>query len=301
MIRALCRGCVALALSLSSVGAYAQMPGGPQPGGQGPPGQGQPGRGESAPSVIYGATAEANFLEGEKAFEDEQYFAAQRYFSYIRTKFPYSRFAQLAQLRIADCQFERKRFLEAIDSYQNFARLHPSHEKAPYARFRVGLSHFNQIPSNFFLLPPAHEKDQAAVRDAERALTGYLDQYPDDISATEAHKLVDDVRARLMAHERYVADFYKRLGRDRAYVGRLEVIRAQFADVGLTDELLFEIVEVWARVGEADKASNAATQLKEKFPRSERIAEADQLVAQMPAHAKADEAPADAVQTPPAS
>lgn len=292
MIRALCGGCVALGLSLIGGGVLAQMPGGPQPG-RGGQNQGPPGRGESAPSVAYAATAEANFLAGEKAFEDEQYFAAQRFFSYIRTKFPYSRFAQLAQLRIADCQFERKRFLECIDSYQNFARLHPTHEKAAYARFRVGLSYFNQIPSNFFMLPPAHEKDQTAVRDAEQALAAYLDQHPDDMHATEAHKIIDDVRARLMAHERYVADFYKRLGRDRAYAGRLEIIRAKFADVGLTDELLFELVEVWARVGEADKATNAATQLKEKFPKSERVAEADKLLAQMPA-------PAKPVETPPA-
>lgn len=243
----------------------------------------QPGRGEVAASVAYAPTAEGNFLAGEKAYEEEQFLAAQRYFGYIRSKFPYSRFAQLAELRIADCQFERKRFIEAIDSYQNFARLHPGHEKAPYARFRVGMSYFNQIPTNFFLLPPAHEKDQSAVRDAEKALGAYLQQHPDDENSGEARKILEDVRGRLMAHERYVADFYKNLDRHRARVARLETIRTEFADVGLTDELLLEIAEVWLKVGNSDRARDAAAELVAKFPKSSLVPEARELLGRLPA------------------
>lgn len=239
----------------------------------------QPGQGENAVTVTYESTAEGNFLKGEDAFKDEQYLAAQRYFGFVRTKFPYSRYAVQAELRVADCQFARERYLEAIDSYQNFVRLHPNHEKVPYASFKVGMAHHAEIPSEFFILPPAHEKDQAAVRDAARALESYLERFSDDENATEAKKVLDDVRRRLMAHERYVADFYKNLERERAYVGRLEVIRHDFADVGLTDELLLEITRAWARLGEAEKAKSAAKQLEEAFPKSKLVGEAKQAVA----------------------
>lgn len=261
----------------------------------------QPGRGEVATSVTYASTAEGNFLAGEKAYEGEEFLAAQRYFGYIRSKFPYSRFAQLAELRIADCQYQRKRFIEAIDSYQNFARLHPNHEKAPYARFRVGMSYFKQIPSNFFMLPPAHEKDQSAVRDAEKALGAYLRQHPDDENAAEARTIIEDVRGRLMAHERYVADFYKNLGKDRAYVGRLETIRRKFSDVGLDDELLMEIAEAWIGIGNTSRARNAAAELVAKFPASELAPEAKALLSRYPAEAKPEppkKAPAPATVQP---
>lgn len=249
----------------------------------------QPGRGEVAPSVRYAPTAEGNYLEGEKAFEDEQYLAAQRYFGYIRSKFPYSRYAVLAELRIADCQYERKRYLEAIDSYQNFLRLHPTHPKAAYARFRVGKSYFEQIPSNFFLLPPAHEKDQSAVMDAEKALRAYVEAHPDGENVKEASEILAEVRKRLMAHERYVADFYKNLDRDRAYVGRLEVIRKEFSDVGLTDELLLEITEAWAALGEASKARSAYEQLEKTFPESDALEDAKEAIAGLPAPAKPED------------
>jgi outer membrane protein assembly factor BamD len=252
----------------------------------------QPGRGEVSTTVTYESTAEGNFQRGEVAYKEEQYLAAQRYFGYIRSKFPYSRFAVLAELRVADCQYMRQRYLEAIDSYQNFARLHPNHEKVPYAMFKVGMSHFSEIPSNFFLLPPAHEKDQAAVRDAARALESYLERFADDENAAEAKKVLEDVRRRLMDHERYVADFYKNEERYRAYVGRLEVIRAEFADVGLTDALLLEIVEVWARLGEVAKATAALQQLEAAFPKSELIPEARRAVAEAPSEPVQDAAPA---------
>lgn len=241
-----------------------------------------PGRGEAAPTVRYERTAEANWIKGEDAFQNDEFLAAQRYFGYIRTKFPYSRYAVKSELRIADCQYGRGRHIEAIDSYQNFVRLHPTHEKVPYALYKVGMAYFEQIPSNFFMLPPAHEKDQSAVRDAARALGDYVSRFPKDENIEEASKVLGDVRRRLMAHERYVADFYKNLERDRAYAGRLEVIRRDFEDVGLDDELLAELVEVWVRVGELDKARDALKQMREKFPESDEIEDAESLIGAAP-------------------
>ncbi len=241
-----------------------------------------PGRGEAAPTVRYERTAEGNWIKGEEAYQSEEYLAAQRYFGYIRTKFPYSRYAVKAELRIADCQFGRGRHIEAIDSYQNFVRLHPTHEKVPYALFKVGMAYFEQIPSNFFLLPPAEEKDQGAVKDAARALGDYVSRFPDDENIEEAKKVLADVRGRLMAHERYVADFYKNLERDRAYVGRLEVIRREFADVGLDDELLAEIIEAWVKIGDLDKARDALKEMREKFPQSDEIEDAEAAIGAAP-------------------
>ena len=45
---------------------------------------------------------------------------------------------------------------------------------------------YEQIPGDWFLLPPSHEKDQAAVRDAERALREYVERYPSDENIPQA-------------------------------------------------------------------------------------------------------------------
>lgn len=237
------------------------------------------GRNEALPSVTYGQTAQENFERGEAEYADGEHLAAQRYFAYVKTKFPYTSFAPLAELRIGDCQLARERYVEAIDTYQNFIRLHPTHPKVPYARYRVGLGYYEQIPSDWFLLPPSEEKDQAAVRDAEKAIREYVETYPNDEGVAEAKVVLAEVRGRLMAHERYAADFYDGIDKDRAYVGRLEIIRTKFADVGLDDELLVEIIEVYARLGDVEQAKARLAELKEKFPTSDLIRDAEETVA----------------------
>ncbi len=156
--------------------------------------------------------------------------------------------------------------------------MHPTHPKVAYARYKTGLAYYQQIPGDWFLLPPSEEKDQAAVRDAERALREYVERYPSDENIAKATEILKDVRSRLMAHERYAADFYKNIDKDWAYVGRLEIIRKDFADVGLTDELLLEIAKVYARLGEVERAKGAVTEMREKFPTSELLTKAQSLV-----------------------
>jgi outer membrane protein assembly factor BamD len=241
-------------------------------------GFGQPGRGESAPSVTYGKTADENWKLGEDAFKDEDYLAAQRYYSYIKSKFPYSQFTAQAELRIGDCQFARNRYIEAIDTFQNFVRLHPTHEKVPYALFRTGMCYYHQIPSDWFMLPPSEEKEQTAVRDSERVLKDYCERFPKDSNFAEAKKMLLDVRRKLLAHERYVANFYRGIGKDRAYVGRLQVIRKNFQDVGLDAELLLEIATVYARLGQMDDAKDAVKEMEQKFPGSPKLPTARALV-----------------------
>ncbi|MGF1510520.1 MAG: outer membrane protein assembly factor BamD [Myxococcota bacterium] len=237
-----------------------------------------PDRGEAIPRVRFKATPEDNWQRAEKEFDRRNHLAAQQYYSFIRTKFPYSRYAVLSELRIADCQYERDHYLEAIDSYQNFVRLHPTHRQVPYAMFRTGVAHYEQIPGGFFLLPPAEEKDQTAVKQASKALAAYLERFPDHERSDDARKVYREVREKLMAHERYAANFYRKLGRDRAYVGRLEIIREDFSDVGLDPKLLLEIATVHARLGNVDETREAFEEMAEKYPDASELTRRTELV-----------------------
>ena len=78
----------------------------------------------------------------------------------------------------------------------------------------------------------------------------------------------------------------RKQGQKRAYVGRLETIRVKFVDVGMTDELLLEIIEVYAMLGDKEKAKSAETELKKRFASSELVAKAKSLVAKIVPAAK---------------
>lgn len=234
---------------------------------------------EGAVSVTYAETPQENWDKAESEFKDENYLAAQKFYAYIRNKFPYSAFATKSELRIADCLFQRARFLEAIDAYSNFARLHPTHESVGYATFKVGAAYYKQIPTDWFMIPPAYEKDQAAVKDAARALKNYVDRFPNDTSIEDGKKLLKEVRMRLVDHERCVADFYKRINKPKAYVGRLEVIHRDFGDVAVDDELLFEIASAYSGLRDRVRTQQLVDELKAKFPASPHNAETASLLA----------------------
>lgn len=237
------------------------------------------GRGESAVTVTYAKTAQANWDRGEAEFAEGNFLAAQKYYTYIRAKFPYSAHALQADLRIADCLFGRGRFLEAIDAFQNFIRLHPTHQRVAYAMFKIGASYFEQIPTDWFFLPPSEEKDQSAVRDAERALKAYVDRYPSDDSIEEGKRLLGDVRRKLAAHERYAADFYANEEKPRSRIGRLEILRQSYADVALDAELLYEMIQVRLELDEVDEAKALLSELASKFPSSKLVSRAERSIA----------------------
>lgn len=223
-----------------------------------------PDRGETVPTVRFYVTAEENFIEAQRRFEKRDYLAAQQYFSYIRTKFPYSRYAVASDLRTADCQFEREHWLEAIDSYQNFVRLHPGHPDVPYAVFQTAAAYYEQIPSDFFLIPPSAEKDQTAVKDAQRNLQAYLQRYPQGEQAERAAEMYSDIQQRLIDHELAVARFYSRIGKYRGYVNRLEVVRSEFGPADA--ELLADLARGYAELGEVDQVRALFQQMEDQAP-----------------------------------
>src|SRR5512138_3801011 len=111
--------------------------------------------------VKYGKTAEEDYKAGEEELKSKNYVEATKFFEHVKNKYPFSKYAALSELRVADAKFEQDHFIEAADAYRQFVKLHPAHEQADYAAFRVGLSHWKDGPSDFVLFPPSFEKDQA--------------------------------------------------------------------------------------------------------------------------------------------
>jgi outer membrane protein assembly factor BamD len=134
----------------------------------------------------YGTDAEANIRLGDEALERKDFYQAEKYFEHVRTKYPYLEAANEAELKLADLDFAQEKYAEAREKYQSFIKLHPTHSKVDYAAYRAALSHFEDIPSDFFLLPRSTEKDQTEVQAALKSLNEFIRQYPDSQYIPEA-------------------------------------------------------------------------------------------------------------------
>jgi outer membrane protein assembly factor BamD len=216
--------------------------------------------------VDFATDAKTNLARGNEALRNHSYAEAEKYFDYVRTKYPFIDASKEAELRLADVDFEREQFTEARDRYTNFAKLHPTHPKADYAAFRAAMCHYKQIPGDFFLIPPSHEKEQVAIRNTLTSMEEFVKNYPLSSYVPEGKKIVNEVARRLAQHEMYVADFYQKRGRWPAVVGRLENIINKYPGVGYDERALFRLHEAYLKVNNPERAQEALKKIIERFP-----------------------------------
>lgn len=192
----------------------------------------------AAKPTDYADAARAEYQKGHEQFEDDNFLEAIKTFNIVRTRHPYSRFATLAELRIADAQFKLGKHAEAAAAYRAFVRFHPHHPERPYAMYRVGVCFYEQIPGDWWFMPPAHERELGSTSDALRELGGFVRAYPTDERVPDAKEKMGRLRRRLADFELYVARFYHRQRKHRAVASRAAYLVRTYPDVGLTPTAL---------------------------------------------------------------
>lgn len=205
-------------------------------------------------SLDYSQAAHATYEDALRTFERERWTEAQSAFAQVKTDYPYSKYASLAELRMADCSFNLGSHAEAAVGYQHFIKLYPTHPEAHYAAFKKGESYYAQIPSDWVLTPPSYEKDQTATRDARAALAYFLRGYKDSKYIPKAQKLYEDVEGALIRHEMYVAAFYLRRDKKKAAAVRLESVERQFPNSPVIPDAMFLKAITLLNMGKKDEA-----------------------------------------------
>ena len=180
-------------------------------------------------------------------------------------------------LRLADVSFERQLWTEAADRYSGFVKLHPTSPKVDYAAYRVALSHYRDIPGDWFLVPPSSEKDQTQVFAAWNAYTEFVRMYPDSQYIVDARKQQADVRDRLIRHEIYVANFYEKRNRWAAAVNRLATVVTKFPGPN-DDAYLFRLYGLYSKLQDQPKARGALERIIKGSPGTPSAEKARQML-----------------------
>ena len=179
----------------------------------------------SSNPVIDSKTPEGGFAMGEKYEKDERFDEAIAQFNQVKNKFPYSKLATEAELRVAEIHFKREEFIEAQAGYQTFKELHPSHPKADYVTFRLGLSFYNQLPSSI-------DRDLAV---AERAIL-YFDEVTTAFATSAYAKDAAEYKTKslkmLAEKEYYVGRFYLIRKKWESALGRFEGLIEKYPTLG---------------------------------------------------------------------
>ncbi len=162
--------------------------------------------------------------EGIEAYDRGSYKAALEAFEQLKNWYPFSQYAILAELKIADAHYHLQQYPEAIVAYEEFERLHPRNEAVPYVVYQIGRCYFEQIDTI--------DRDQTSARKALDTFQRLIRQYPDDTYAHKASTHIVKCFQSLAGHEFYVGRFYFRQKNYQAALQRFLTVINQYPDVG---------------------------------------------------------------------
>jgi outer membrane protein assembly factor BamD len=168
--------------------------------------------------------------EGMENFERGRYTAATEAFQNIKDRYPYSKYAIAAELKLADTFYKKELYEEAFDAYNDFERLHPNHPSIPYVIYQKGMCYFSQVSTI--------DRDQSNTYRAKGEFERLVKKQPMNEYANRARRKIRECYISLAEYELYVGHFYYKMKKYRTAMGRYRYLLENYPDLGQYREAL---------------------------------------------------------------
>src|SRR5436190_3844179 len=146
------------------------------------------------------------FDKGNEALEKKKWITAREYFKQVTETYTQSPIRPDAKLGIGDTYLgegSSESLVLAIAEFQEFLSFYPTHPRADYAQYKLGLAHFRQMR--------APQRDQTETRDAIREFETFIVRYPNSELMPEVKNRLREAKDRVSQAELEVGRFYYRI------------------------------------------------------------------------------------------
>lgn len=241
--------------------------------------------GSSEPEILP-STIDADrllFERGTAALDDEDWLRAREYFTEVRDNYPQSDFRADARLGIGDTYLgagSRVDYVSAAAEFEDFLAVYPTHARADYAQYKLGLVAFLQMrdPS----------RDQSYTVSALAHFEAFIERYPNSELIPEVRERLREARDRLSASEVEVGRYYYRYNSWPGAISRLESVLDEDPNYKGRDEVYFYLGSSYRGEGSNAKALPLFERLVEEFPESEFTERARDLLPDLRAEVAAE-------------
>src|SRR5258708_28967750 len=90
-------------------------------------------------------TGENYYLLGQQSFAQNDYKGSVIYFQKMIDQYPFSPYAEDAELKIGLSQYQLHNYPEAIASLGDFEKMHPTSKQIELASYYLAMAHYDQI------------------------------------------------------------------------------------------------------------------------------------------------------------
>jgi len=198
-------------------------------------------------------------------FDMTDYQKAINKFQDIIDNYPYSDYAVLAELAIADTYYQDEEWEDALSYYRDFSDLHPDHPRVAYTLLRTALCHYKQSRNE--------GRDQTFTRLAVANLDQVQLRFPSSTEAAEAETLWLELRKRLGSHVLLIGDFYLDRDEFQSAAERYRSVLNEYPGLGLDPEALYKLGVCFESMQREEEASRIFQVILDNYGDTE-IAEA---------------------------
>jgi outer membrane protein assembly factor BamD len=185
--------------------------------------------------------------EGMVAYRKGNYSESIEAFDKLKDWYPFSKYAILAELKVADAHYQLRHYEDAVFAYEQFESLHPRNEALPYVIYQIGRCYLDQIDTV--------DRDQSTAQKALEVFQRLKRQFPENPYAVKADEHIHRCYRSIAEHELYVGRYYMRAKYYRAAIKRFESVLTMYPDVGTHRKAIAYLASCQASLGGKDDLS----------------------------------------------
>ena len=190
------------------------------------------------------------YKEGIDAFENNDYFFAEKKFSEAELNFEINEFAAKSAIMSIFSLYGMNFYEEATENLERYFKTYPSDKNIIYAHFLQAVIYFEQISDE--------KKDLKPLLLANEKIDFFLDNYPNTEYAIDLKFKKDLIQNQMAAKELYVAKYYISVKKWVPAIKRLKVILNKYEKTIFIEEALHRLVEIHYHLGLEGEAKKYA-------------------------------------------
>ncbi|HYJ17966.1 MAG TPA: outer membrane protein assembly factor BamD [Burkholderiales bacterium] len=212
------------------------------------------------PERIYSAAQEE--LDGKN------YQKAVSYYEKLESRYPYGRYAQMAQIETAYAHWKDGDPTQALAALDRFLKLHPESPNVDYAYYLKGRINFNEDMGIIGYIAPKDmtERDPKAAQEAFDSFKELVTRFPDSRYTPDARLRMNYLVNALAAAEVNVAEYYLRRGAYVAAVNRAQYALMNYQRAPAIERALKVLVKAYDEMGVTDLRDDAQRTLAANYP-----------------------------------